>query len=163
MRASPCLLCFEVFHYGEGLPLLSIFFSVLRSIPAEENPQGPIKAAAQGALWGSQYLPSIAGAGKSGTRFANIAEFPCCSRMASLPQRCLTASSSSCPDWQASAAPSLFTTLTATSCHPGIRVTLRMDWKLTRFKTFLPFRYYQQKWMTMVRKSYSQILIAKTE
>ena len=28
MQASPCLLCFEVFHYGEGLPLLSIFFSV---------------------------------------------------------------------------------------------------------------------------------------
>ena len=95
MQASPCLLCFEVFHYGEGLPLLSIFFSVLRSIPAEENPQGPIKAAAQGALWGSQYLhqylPSIAGAGKSGTRFPNMAAFPRCSRMASLPHRCLTA------------------------------------------------------------------------
>ena len=28
MQASPCLLCFEVFHYGEGLPLLSIFPSV---------------------------------------------------------------------------------------------------------------------------------------
>ena len=40
MQASPCLLCFEVFHYGEGLPLLSIFASFslyLRSIPAEEK------------------------------------------------------------------------------------------------------------------------------
>ena len=45
----------------------------LRSIPAEENPQGPMKAAAQRTLWGSQYLPSIAGAGKSGTRFPNMA------------------------------------------------------------------------------------------
>ena len=50
VQASPCLLCFEVFHYGEGLPLLSIFSLCLRSITAEENPQGPIKAAAQGTL-----------------------------------------------------------------------------------------------------------------
>ena len=68
MQASPCLLCLEVFHYGEGLPLLSIFFSVFAidtsrrkspgtyegrsprnplriSASAEENPQGPMKAA----------------------------------------------------------------------------------------------------------------------
>ena len=25
MQASPCLLCFEVFHYGEGLPLKASF------------------------------------------------------------------------------------------------------------------------------------------
>ena len=73
-----------------------------------------MKAVAQGTLWGSQYLPSIAGAGKSGTRFPNMAAFPRCSRMASLPHRCLTASSSSCPDWRASAAPSLSTSVTAT-------------------------------------------------
>ena len=77
-----------------------------------------MKAAAQGTLWGSQCLPSIAGAGKSGTRFANMAAFPRCSKMASLPHRCLTASSSFCPDWRASAAPSLSTSVTATSCHP---------------------------------------------
>jgi hypothetical protein len=148
---------------GKVYPYKASFSLYLRTIQADQNPKGPMKAAAQETLWGSQYLPSIAGAGKSGTRFANMAEFPRCNRMASLPQRCLTASSSSCPDWRASAAPSLSTSLTATSWHPGIRVPLRMDWKLTRLKTFLPFRYYQQKWMTMVRKSYSQILIAKTE
>ena len=79
---------------------------------------GALRAEAQGTLQGSQYLPSMAGAGNSGTRFASMAAFPRCSRMASLPHRCLTASSSSCPDWRASAAPSLSTSVTATSCHP---------------------------------------------
>ena len=54
VQASPCLLCFEVFHYGEGLPLLSIFFSVFAIDTSrrekEKYPQEPIKAAAQGAL-----------------------------------------------------------------------------------------------------------------
>ena len=126
---------------GKVYPYKASFSLYLRTIQAEENPQGPKKAAAQGTLWGSQYLPSVAGAGKSGTRFANMAEFPRCNRMASLPQRCLTASSSSCPDWRASAAPSLSTSLTATSCHPGIWVTLRMDWKLTRLKVELQLFY----------------------
>ena len=43
---------------------------------------------AQWAHKGSQYLPSKTGAGKSGTLFASMAAFPCCSRMASYPQRC---------------------------------------------------------------------------
>ena len=147
--------------WGRYTLLKHLFHSLCHQ--CRRNSPGALRAEAQGTLQGSQYLPSMAGAGNSGTRFASMAAFPRCSRMASLPHRCLTASSSSCPDWRASAAPSLSTSLTATSCHPGIRVTLRMDWKLTRLKTFLPFRYYQQKWMTMVRKSYSQILIAKTE
>ena len=39
--------------------------------------------------------------------------------MASLPHRCLTASSSYCPDRQANATPSLSTSLTANWCHPS--------------------------------------------
>ena len=52
--------------------------------------------------------------------FSTMAAFPCCSRVASVPQSCLTASFSSCPDWRASAAPSLFTSLTATSYDHAI-------------------------------------------
>ena len=84
--------------WGRFTLLEHLFHSVFHSLchQCRRKSPGALRAEAQGTLQGSQYLPSMAGAGNSGTRFASMAAFPRCSRMASLPQRCLTASSSDC-------------------------------------------------------------------
>ena len=60
-----------------------------------------------------QIRPSITASGCPGTRLANSAALPRCSRIPSLPQRCPVACPSSCPVCWARAAPSFFTSLSA--------------------------------------------------
>ena len=58
------------------------------------------------------------GDGREGTRLPGIAALPLCSKMLSLPHRCLAASPSSCLVWRAKAAASFFTSPTFALCQP---------------------------------------------
>ena len=54
------------FTMGKVCPKQAYFSQYLPSISEDENSQWPMKAEARGTLQGSQYLPSMAGAGNSG-------------------------------------------------------------------------------------------------
>ena len=63
-------------------------------------------------------IPSIRAPGRAGILFPRIAALPRCSKIPILLQIWETASPSSCPVWRANAAPSFFTSLPASGCHP---------------------------------------------
>ena len=66
----------------------------------------------------NQMIPSIRAPGRAGILFPRIAALPRCSKIPILLQIWETASPSSCPVWRANAAPSFFTSLPASGCHP---------------------------------------------
>ena len=86
----------------------------------------------------NQMIPSIRAPGSAGILFPRIAALPRCSNIPILLQIWETASPSSSPVWRANAAPSFFTSLPASGCHPLAEISNTSFWVMDQRFFHLP-------------------------